>query len=102
MEVALSKGAQKQIKDSAVYYSEKSHTLGEVFLQLIENSIQEIQAFPYASFIIREPYRRFLTKKFPFGIIYRIENERIFIVTVMHLKQEPFLWLNEIHFFEED
>mgnify|MGYP001228445182 CR=1 FL=1 len=100
MEVAISKGAQKQIKDTAVFYSDKSHALGEGFLQIIENSFQEIQAFPYASFIIREPYRRFLTKKFPFGIIYRIENERIFIVTVMHLKQKPFFWLNEIKFFE--
>jgi hypothetical protein len=68
MEVALSKGARKQIKDSA---------------------------------IIREPFRRFLTKRFPFGIIYRIEKERIFIVTVMHLKQEPFFWLKEIQFFDE-
>jgi len=36
--------------------------------------------------------RRCLTNRFPYGILYSIESDRIFILAVMHLHRDPDYW----------
>jgi len=36
--------------------------------------------------------RRCLVHRFPYGIIYAIENDTIYIAAVMHLRREPGYW----------
>ncbi len=31
-------------------------------------------------------------RRFPYGLIYRIQSDRVVIVAVMHLKRRPFYW----------
>jgi toxin ParE1/3/4 len=42
--------------------------------------------------IIQGDSRRHLLTRFPFAVIYTIENQRIYILAVMHLKRKPFYW----------
>jgi len=61
-------------------------------LEEVENAISKIKAFPLASRIILGDYRRSLLSHFPFGIIYRIHQDQIYVVAVMHLKRKPGYW----------
>jgi plasmid stabilization system protein ParE len=40
--------------------------------------------------------RRLLVPRFPYGLLYRVEDERIFIVAVAHFSRRPGYWRSRI------
>lgn len=92
MDVIISDSAKAEVQHAAKYYENEVEGLGKAFLSYIEGSIEEIERFPLASRVIRKDFRRFLIPRFPYGIIYRIEENRIFVAAIMHLKRKPYYW----------
>ncbi len=92
MEVIFSSQALDEVKEAAEYYEDEVEGLGKAFLQKLNEAIHEIKGFPSSSRIIRADYRRYLLHRFPYGVIYRIEDDLIFVAAVMHLKRKPFYW----------
>ncbi|MBX3301539.1 MAG: hypothetical protein KF693_04925 [Nitrospira sp.] len=39
-------------------------------------------------------FRRYLLQRFPYGLIYAVEGQTIFVATVMHLKRKPGYWIS--------
>jgi hypothetical protein len=76
------------------YYEQEVEGLGKAFVLTVRYSVEEIKSYPTASRIIRGSFRRFLTPRFPFGIIYRISDDTIYVVAVSHLRQRPGYWKN--------
>jgi hypothetical protein len=40
--------------------------------------------------------RRVLAPKFPYGLLYRVEPERIYVIAVMHLHRRPGYWRSRL------
>jgi len=95
MEIVYSQGAQEDIRKTIQYYEAEVEGLGKDFWEIVEQSAEKLLAFPLSSQYFREPYRRFLIRRFPYGIVYRIDNNRIFIAVVMLLKRAPYFWLRD-------
>jgi plasmid stabilization system protein ParE len=74
------------------YYADISSRLAESFIKFFESGIEEIGAYPEAWQIIQEDVRRYLIKRFPFGIYYCIEGDRLMIYAVMHMSRDPKYW----------
>jgi plasmid stabilization system protein ParE len=74
------------------YYADTSSRLAESFIKFFESGIEEIGAYPEAWQIIQEDVRRYLIKRFPFGIYYCIEGDRLMIYAVMHMSRDPKYW----------
>jgi hypothetical protein len=51
--------------------------------------IHKIVNYPTAWPLIDEDVRRCLVNRFPFGVIYSIEQSGVFILAVMHLRRHP-------------
>ena len=94
MRVVFSTEVWEEVSESENYYEEEVEGLGVAFRVAIKESIEEIKKFPNASRKIYGPFQRYLTQRFPFGIIFRVEGEIIYIVAVAHLKRRPFYWKN--------
>lgn len=92
MEIILSPSARKEVKAAAKYYEDEVEGLGKAFLESLRAGIGQIRNHPLASVVIKENYRRHLISRFPFGIIYRIDEETIFVAAVMHLRRKPDYW----------
>lgn len=92
MEIALSPAARQETQTAAEYYEEKVQGLGKAFIESLRSSLNHVRNYPYASVLIKPNYRRHLLNRFPFGIIYRIDSEIIYIVAIMHLKRKPDYW----------
>jgi len=52
------------------YYADISSRLAEAFINSFESGIKEIGVHPEAWQIVEEDVRRYLIKRFPFGIYY--------------------------------
>lgn len=88
----LLESAKNELQDSAVYYEQKSPGLGDEFLDEFEQGIKMILSFPEAWGQMDAHFRRFLLRRFPFGIIYRMDGDTLIITSVMHLSRHPESW----------
>ena len=91
-EIEFHKDADEEMKAAAGYYEEQVTGLGDNFLDEMEQGLSRIQQFPLLWPIYEGEYRRYILKRFPYGIIYRIESEKIFIIAVAHLRRKPGYW----------
>lgn len=81
---------------AAEWYAARSPTAAAGFeaeLDAAESAIRELlNAWP--------PYdhgtRRFLLRRYPFGIVYRVEASRVLIVAVAHGHRRPGYWRDRI------
>lgn len=94
MEINISPSAREETIAAAHYYEEEVDGLGIAFMKALRTGFKRIQKYPTASTLIRGDYRRHLLDRFPFGIIYRIDNDTITVVAIMHLRRKPDYWLS--------
>jgi hypothetical protein len=79
--------------DAAVdFYESRQRGLGAEFSKVVYESIQMILEYPDSWTLIYGKYRRCLTRRFPYGVIYYKEGDAINIVAIMQLNREPGYW----------
>jgi plasmid stabilization system protein ParE len=88
--------ARSEFKEAAIYYSEKSPSLASAYYTEVENAIEKIVENPYLYRVIDEDVRRCLTRRFPYAILYTIEDNYILILAVMHCSREPSYWKHRL------
>jgi hypothetical protein len=78
------------------YYEKQRAGLGGEFLDEVEAAFERIRLNPTAWARVEGDIRRCRTKRFPYGVIYRVKLDTIEIIAVMHLHREPNYWKNRI------
>ena len=84
--------AEQEMLEAAIYYQSQASGLGVDYLSEVEQAVQAIAESPMTWPIIEGELRRRLIRRFPFGILYRIEPDKIVIVAVAHLRRRPGYW----------
>ncbi len=75
------------------YYNQKVPGLGDAFADEIEAGVRAILAKPRTWRIVEDDVRRYLIKRFPYGIYFAIEPEEIIVIwAVKHLRRDPDYW----------
>ena len=80
------------IKIAYDWYEEQRIGLGEDFLLILEESYAKIARMPKAYQPIYKTVRRKLTRRFPYGIFFTIQNGQIIVIAIMHTKRNPSGW----------
>ncbi len=83
-----------EIKASYEWYQNQAEGLGDDFIAELESAYEAITELPGTWPKFSKNYRRFLLSKFPFSVIYRANNNSIFVVAVMHNSKKPGYWKN--------
>lgn len=88
--------ARKEVISATRHYQDINNRLGKDFRNDIEEIISRILANPEAWTPLKKNYRRCLLKRFPFGIIYKVDEKKSVckIFAVMHLHRKPGYWKN--------
>ena len=76
MEIRILEIAQLEFNEAKEFYEIEQTGLGVKFENEIKNGILRIQQFPQAWPPERKETRRYLTRKFPYKIIYSIQKKR--------------------------
>ena len=88
--------ALAEFQESAVFYESQQIGLGARFIVAVESVLNHIVTAPQSCRVMDEDVRRFLTKIFPYAVLYTIESDYILIVAVMHCHREPGYWQHRI------
>ncbi|MDA8124052.1 MAG: type II toxin-antitoxin system RelE/ParE family toxin [Deltaproteobacteria bacterium] len=93
MKVRFLELAQCELDDAFQWYEEQMQGLGRELLNEVDGSIRRIARWPATGREIFTDVRRCLVKRFPYGIIYGIEEDTIVVVSIAHLHRKPFYWI---------
>ncbi len=84
---------EHEIHASYEWYESQAVGLGDDFISELETTYQAIIELPSTWPKFYNHFRRFLLSKFPFSIIYRIDEGVVYIVAVMHNSRKPGYWI---------
>lgn len=84
--------AEAEFLNAIGYYEGCESGLGQDFALEIYSTIQNILSCPKAWPLLDDEIRRCMSNRFPYGILYSVEADRIYILAVMHLHRQPNYW----------
>lgn len=95
-EIVLRKEAQIDLDEIFSWYEEQSAGLGLYFISEFENAITRITNNPYHASVVEGDARSVTLRKFPYEIIYRIDESqfKVRVIAVIHQHRDP-AWFNE-------
>lgn len=88
--------ALNEFYESVRFYESQEPELGVEFAFEVESALERIADFPKLAPQIHLAARRGLVNRFPFGIVYLLLPDRIFVVAVAHLHRDPGYWLDRL------
>ncbi len=94
MRVRLDPAAKLEIRQAALFYEDCREELGQDFLASVESAFEQIERHPTVWRILKGRFRRYLLQRFPYGVIYAVDEDVIYIAAVMHLKRKPGYWVS--------
>ena len=83
--------ATLDLRLAARWYEQQQRGLGAGFVLAVDDAIATIVAAPQR-WAIFAGARRYILRRFPFSVIYRVVDERIQIVAIAHHSRRPVYW----------
>ena len=96
MKVGFLQPAQYELDEAVDYYNAQVPDLGRAFLLEVLAGLERVCQFPSAWHPLSQHTRRCQLRRFPYGIIYTVENETLLVIAIGHLHRNPEYWQNLI------
>jgi plasmid stabilization system protein ParE len=96
MNIDILEIAQKEMDDAVLYYEVKQPGLGSKFKEAVRQSIDRLKKYPTSWPIESGEVRKFFVHKFPYKILYSIQEQNIVILAVAHQHRKPGYWIERL------
>lgn len=87
--LALSQQAEQAIDLAALWYDQQSKGLGDKFVFAVDHAFHAIQSNPLLYGFRRKELRGYHMRKFPYIIFFIVQNDKIFVTTILHTSRKP-------------
>jgi plasmid stabilization system protein ParE len=77
---------------AAAFYKEQRLGLEVRFLEALNDAISRIRRNPLLYRCVEGEIRKCRILRFPYGIIYRVTEDRVDVIAIMHLKRRLGYW----------
>jgi len=84
--------AEADVLDAYSWYKMKKPGLGDEFLSKIEDALENISSTPEMHPCIFKEIRRKLIRRFPYGIYYIFENNKVSVLGIVNLLRHSGHW----------
>ena len=84
--------AQADVWAAEAWYRARSPAVAASFVREVRSAVARISQSPRAWPVVRRNARRYGLKRFPFGIIYRVEDSGVCVIAVAHAKRRFGYW----------
>ena len=92
MIVVFHEAAQAEVDDAIAHYRAISDDLAHDFREEAERAVERIAERPDAWQPLGNGLRRYLLRRFPYGIVFRVHDDQVKVYAVMHLRRRPGYW----------
>lgn len=84
--------ADAELKKAVAWYAEIRRELGDRFARAVDEAVEAIASNPLHFAIVEKVRRRAGVHRFPYGIFFVIETDRIVVIACFHGKRNPRRW----------
>jgi plasmid stabilization system protein ParE len=91
-EVIVRPEAEAEITEAFRWYEDRSEGLGSEFMRALDASLSAIQRNPTAFAIVHRQMRRALLRRFPYAVIYLLEDRTVIVLACFHASRDPRQW----------
>jgi plasmid stabilization system protein ParE len=89
--------AEADLEDAARWYENQRAGLAGRFLDDVNRTFARIRERPLQFPTVLRETRRALLQTFPYAVYFRVSDEIIVIVAVLHLRRNPKVWRARSH-----
>lgn len=91
-EIIVQPAAEAEISEAFRWYEDKDEGLGSEFMRSLDATLSAIQRSPTGFAVIHKQVRRVMLRRFPYGVFYLYENEKIIVIACFHVSRDPKQW----------
>ena len=88
-ELMLQSEAIVDIQKAFEWYEHRTAGLGFEFIEEIEEGFERVSKHPHHYSAINRKYRKLRINRFPYLIVFEIEENKVVVNSVRHISQEP-------------
>jgi plasmid stabilization system protein ParE len=88
--------AKHDLRNSAKWYERQLTGLGREFVAEVEAVLDRISESPLLYQPVYRDVRRALTRRFPYGVFYRIDQDDIVVFAILHLHRDVKSWQDRL------
>lgn len=96
MNVRLLQAARRDIRDAMEHYEAQRDELGAEFWDEVSKTLNHLGAFPEPGRALSAQIRRSRVDRFPYGVIYSVEQDEIVVIAVAHDRRAPEHWKSRL------
>ena len=93
MRVVFTRIARQELEDAVRYYELEYAGLGRRFKEEVRKGALRIVEYPQAWSIEKGDVRKCLLHKFPYKLMYSVEENYILVIAVAHQHRKPDYWV---------
>ncbi|OAI11194.1 hypothetical protein A1359_14840 [Methylomonas lenta] len=94
MKIRILKSARQDLADGRRFYQQQSPAIGDYFLDSLFSDIESLLIHAGVHAVYFDRFYRLLSKRFPFALYYRLENQTILIYAVLDCRRSP-AWIRK-------
>ena len=95
MRVIFTRYAKQELDDAVRYYELEYSSLGKRFKEEVKRATLRIAEYPQAWSVERGDIRKCLLHKFPYKLLYSMEEDHILVIAVAHQHRKPDYWFSQ-------
>jgi plasmid stabilization system protein ParE len=86
------RAATAEMIEAARFYEQRRRGAGLRFLAKVEDVFRHIVESPDAGSPLGRRDRKWTVPGFPYNVVYRVEEERVVVLAIMHQRRKPGYW----------
>ena len=86
--------ARQEVDNAVRWFEERTEGKGLEFLDELDRVVRMIKSFPLAALEIEPEIRRSLLARFPYAVVYGIDDQTIVVIAVAHTHRKPHYWID--------
>jgi toxin ParE1/3/4 len=88
--------AEEELTEAARWYEARRPGLGVELVMMLERAVDEIREAPEASPLWQpgRPYRKFVMRRFPYVVMFTVDDDSVEVVAIAHAKRRPGYWMD--------
>ncbi len=92
MRVVFRPQAQEELVEARGWYEDRRSGLGAAFAAAVDSAIERVSERPSAYPRLHGEIRRALVRRFPYGLFFRVLEDEIVVLGVVHGRRHPETW----------
>lgn len=87
--IRISEDALQDLRDGYVFYETQERGLGDYFATCLRADIESLKIYGGIHRVVYRDYHRLLSRVFPYGVFYTLEDKVTTVWAVIDLRRDP-------------